>query len=103
MKINENSRVTVPWPAVAKGASVVETASRGRDGVSLSGLAEARELLRRLPVPGEEAPDLARVAAAAARLKDGTFVASAEDVADAILDELSTVMLWLSDGSISRE
>lgn len=97
MKINENNRVALPWPAAAKSGGAPTPASRPRDGISLEGMAEARDLLRRLPSAGEETVDLERVAAVAAQLKNGGLSVSDEDLADAILDDLSTVMSWLSD------
>lgn len=103
MKINENNRVSVPWSLPARGAAMPGAARNGRDGVSLQGLAEARELLRHLPDPGDDRPDMDRVAAASARMKDGTYPVSVEDLADAILDDLATVMAWLSDPAASQE
>lgn len=103
MKIHGNSRCTVPWPAAARGASTVEAAPARRDGISLEGMAQAKELLRRVPGLDEDAVDLERVAAVAAQMRDGVFQASVEEVADAILDDLSTVMAWLSDGTASQE
>jgi len=99
VKINENSRIAVSWPISPKSAPVSQ-APKGQDGISLRGKAEAEELLRRLP--DSDGPDLERVAAAAAQMKDGVYPVSAEDLADAILDDLSTVMAWLSDTTASK-